>query len=148
MGAASRLPEARQARKWPIVRGVFGLFVGAIHLFVLVNACVRSIVGKWVLGSIGALLRTFLLLALTMANTRIRVAGAEPTLAFFIALFGGPLLSLIMLLLAFRRRRAMPAGSEAQSTAGKIISGWIAVTVFDAMFVAVNVAAHLMSKPH
>lgn len=126
---------------------MLGLFVGAFQLFVMVNACVRSIAGKWLLGSLGGVLRTFLLIAVTMASARIRVAGAEPTPAFTVALYGGPALSLLLLGLAFHRRRAMPAGSEAEGAADKIVKSWLAVVVIDAMFLVIGLASRMMSGP-
>jgi hypothetical protein len=131
---------ARSRPIWRIVRAVFGLFVGAFQLFIMVNACVRSIAGKWLLGSLGALLRTFLLIAVTMASARIRAGAAEPSAGFSVALFGGPALSLALLLLAFHRKRSMPAGSEGETAAGRLVTSWIAVAVIDAIFMLVGLA--------
>lgn len=129
-----------------IVRGVFALFVGAFQLFVLLNACIRSVAGKWVLGSIGGVTRTLLLIALTMANARIRIAGAEPSSAFYVALYAGPALSVLLLALALRRRSRMPAGSEAETAADKIVKGWIGVAVIDGMFVVIGLAARVIGS--
>lgn len=113
----------------------------------MLNACVRSIAGKWVLGSIAAVARITLLVALTMAGSRIRVAGATPTPAFEVALYAGPALTVVALVLAFRRRRDMPAGSDREATAESIARAWLAAAVIDLMFVVVNVAARIISSP-
>jgi len=126
---------------------VFGLFVGALQLFLLVNACLRSIGGKWAVGAIGGLTRTVLLLALTMATARIRLAGAQPSPGYAVAMFTGPAISFVTLALAFRRRRGMPAGSEAETAADKVVTAWIAAGVIDAMFLVIAIAAISMSGP-
>jgi hypothetical protein len=124
---------------------MLGLLAGALHLLLTVNACLRSFAGKWVLGGIGAIVRIFLLLAVTMATARIRGAGAEPSTGFYVALWASPLLSLTLLGLAYRRRTQLPAGSEAEEVADKIVTGWLAVVVLDAMFVVVGVAARFLT---
>lgn len=129
------------------MRAVFGLLVGAFQLFVMVNACIRSIGGKWLIGSLGGMLRVFLLIAIAMASARIRGAGAEPTAGFTIALYAGPALSVLLLLLALQRRRSMPAGSEAEAAADRIVTSWIAVAVIDAIFVVIGVAARIIATP-
>jgi hypothetical protein len=127
-----------------MVRRVFGLFVGAFQLFALVNACVRSIGGKWLLGSLGGLLRTFLLIAITMASARIRVAHAEPTAGYTVALYAGPILSVVLLLLALHRQRALPAGSEARASADRIVTSWMVVAAIDAVFVVIGLGSRLV----
>lgn len=126
---------------------MFGLLVGALHLFVTVNACLRSFAGKWVVGGVGAIVRVFLMIAVTMASARIRGAGAEPSTAFFVALVVSPLLSFVLLGLAYHRRTRLPAGSEAEAVADKVVTSWIAVAVLDAIFVVVGLAARMMATP-
>lgn len=130
-----------------IVRAVIGLFVGALQLFIMINACVRSFAGKWLVGSIGGVVRTFLLIAVTMASARIRLAGAVPSPSFYVALFSGPALSVLLLLLALRRRRTMPPASEAEAGADRIVTSWIAVASIDAIFVVVGLAGRIISTP-
>lgn len=125
---------------------MFGLLVGALQLFLLLNAFLRSIGGKWTLGAIAGITRVVLLIAITMATARIRIAGAEPSSGYAIAMFGGPALSFLMVVLAFRRRRAQPAGSEAKTLADKVVTAWIGAAVIDAMFVAVTIAAIVISR--
>lgn len=125
---------------------MFGLFVGALQLFLLLNACIRSVGGKWGIGAILGVTRTVLLLALTMATARIRLAGAEPSTGYVIAMFAGPAISFAALALAFRRRRTMPAGSEAETAAGKVVTAWIGAAVIDALFVVVAIAALTISR--
>jgi hypothetical protein len=127
-----------------MVRAVVGLFIGALQLFVTLNACIRSVAGKWLLGSIGGVTRTFLLMAITMASARMRIAGAEPSPAFSVALYAGPVISVLVLLLALRRRRKMPAGSEAETAADKSVKGWMGVVVIDGALLAIGVGARLL----
>jgi hypothetical protein len=124
---------------------VFGLLVGALHLFLTVNACLRSFASKWVIGGVGAIVRVFLMIAVTMASARIRGAGAEPSTAFFVALVLSPLLSFVLLGLAYHRRTRLPAGSEAQAVADKVVTSWIAVAVIDAMFVVIGLASRMIA---
>ena len=124
---------------------MFGLLVGALHLFLTVNACLRSFAGRWVVGGVGAVVRVFLMIAVTMASARIRGAGAEPSTAFYVALWVSPLLSFVLLGLAYRRRTRLPAGSEAEAIADKVVTSWIAVAVIDAMFVIIGLASRVIA---
>lgn len=124
---------------------MIGLLIGTFHLLVILNACVRSIAGKWAVGSIAAVARTFLLIAITMAAARIRLAGAQPTAGLMFAVYAGPAMSFIVLGLAFLRRRKTVAGSEAEIGAEKIVRAWLAAAIFDAIFVVVNVGARVIS---
>lgn len=126
---------------------MFGLLVGALHLFLTVNACLRSFAGKWLLGGIGAVVRVFLMIAVTMASARIRGAGAEASTAFYVALWVSPLISFLLLGLAYRRRTRLPAGSEAEAIADKVVTSWIAVAVIDAMFVVIGLASRVIATP-
>ena len=126
---------------------MFGLLVGALHLFLTVNACLRSFAGRWTIGGVGAIVRVFLMIAVTMASARIRGAGAEPSTAFFVALVVSPLLSFVLLGLAYRRRTRLPAGSEAEAVADKIVTSWIAVAVIDAMLVVIGLASRMIAAP-
>jgi hypothetical protein len=123
---------------------VLGLLVGALHLFLTVNACLRSFAGKWVLGGLAAIVRIFLMIAVTMASARIRGAGAEASTAFYVALWASPLLSFVLLALAYRRRTTLASGSEAEAVADKIVTAWIAVAVLDAMFVVIGLASRVL----
>lgn len=125
---------------------MIGLLIGTFHLLVMLNACVRSIAGKWAIGSIAAVTRTFLLIAITMAAARIRVVGAQPTPGLMVAVYAGPAITFIVLALAFVRRRKTAAGSEAEGAAEKIVRAWLAAAIFDAIFVVVNVGARVVSS--
>ncbi len=126
---------------------MFGLLLGALHLFLTLNACLRSFAARWMLGGFAAVVRIFLMIAVTMASARIRGAGAEPSTAFFVALVISPLLSFVLVGLAYRRRTKQVTGSEAESTADKIVTSWIAVAVIDAIFVVVGLAARMIATP-
>jgi hypothetical protein len=133
-------------RVWRIVRRVVGLFVGAFQLFVLVNACVRTVGGRWLFGSLAAGLRMLLLIAVTMASARIRVAGAEPSSGFFVALYAGPCLDVVLSVTARRRRGALPPGSEEEGAADRVWKSWLAVTAMDGLLVAVGLGARALGS--
>lgn len=118
------------------MRAVFGLLLGALQLFALVNASVRSIAGKWLVGTLGAVVRIFLLFAVTMANARIRGAGAEPSQGYFVALYLGPGLSFLLGVLALLRQRKEAPGTESASAAKQTTIAWFVVTAVDVIFVA------------
>lgn len=126
---------------------MFGLFIGALQLFLLINASLRSVGSKWGVGAIAGVTRTVLLLALTMATTRIRLAGAEASTGYVVAMFAGPLISFVALALAFRRRWAAAAGSEAETAADKVVTAWIGAAVIDAMFLVIAFAAIAINRP-
>ena len=126
---------------------MFGLLLGALHLFLTVNACLRSFAAKWLVGGIGAVVRVFLIIAVGMASARIRGAGAEPSTAFYVALWVSPLLSGVLLGLAYLRRTKLPAGSEDAAVAGKVVTSWIAVSAIDALLVLVGLATRVLTTP-
>ena len=105
----------------------------------MLNAGVRSVAGRWVLGSVVAVGRVVLLMALSMAGARIRMGGAEPTPAMNFALYGGPALTLATFGLACLRRRKAPPGADTQDAAGVIMRAWRIAAIFDLLFVIVNV---------
>ncbi len=111
----------------------------------MVNACLRCIGGKWWVGTVGALVRTFLLIAVTMASARMRIAGAEPSAAFSVALFSGPAISLSLTLAAFLRARRREVVSTARAVADPIVTSWGAVAAIDVVFLVVGVAGRLLS---
>lgn len=124
---------------------MFGLLLGALHLFLTVNACLRSFAAKWLLGGIGAVARIFLMIAVTMASARIRGAGAEPSTAFYVALWASPLLSFVLLGLAHLRRTRLAAGSETEVVASKVVTSWIAVATMDGVLVAIGLATRFLA---
>ncbi|WP_146649249.1 hypothetical protein [Labilithrix luteola] len=121
---------------------MFGLLLGALQLFALVNASVRSIAGKWMVGTVGAVVRIFLLFAVTMANARIRGAGAEPSQGYFVALYLSPALSFVIGVLSLLRQRKETAGTEAASAARQTTVAWFVVTAVDIVFVVTGLIAH------
>lgn len=126
---------------------MFRLLVGALQLFVLVIVCVHCVAGRWLIGTLGALVRIVVLMAVAMASARIHTAGAEPSSAYYVALYAGPLLSVVVLVLAHLRRRAMPAG-EAEVAANRLVMSWLAASVVDLMFVVVGVGGRLIGAAH
>ena len=131
-GSASAIENAS-------VAALLGLLIGTVHLLVMLNAGVRSVAGKWAFGSVAAVGRVVLLMALSMAGARIRMGGAEPTPAITVALYGGPALTLATFGLAFLRRRKAPAGSDTQGVADILMRAWRIAAIFDLLFVIVNV---------
>ncbi len=122
---------------------MLGLFLGTVHLLVILNAGVRSVAGRWVLGGVVAVGRVVLLMALSMAGARIRMGGAEPTPAITFALYGGPALTLATFGLAFLRRRKAAADAEARGAADILMRAWRLAAIFDLLFVLVNVTRNL-----
>jgi hypothetical protein len=118
---------------------MLGLFIGAAHLFLMLNAGVRSVAGKWWLGGVAAIARIVLLMALSMAGTRIRSSGAEATSSLTIALYAGPALTVLACALSFLRKRRAEAGSEEARVATLVMRAWIAVAVMDVIYIVVNV---------
>lgn len=121
------------------VAALLGLLIGTVHLLVMLNAGVRSIAGKWVLGGVVAAVRVVVLMALSMAGARIRMGGVEPTPAITFALYGGPALTVATFGLAFYRRRKALAGAGTQDAAEVIMRAWRIAAIFDLLFVIVNV---------
>lgn len=117
-----------------------GLVVGAIQLLVMLNACVRSMFGRWVAGSVAGVFRTVLFVALTMAMSRVR-RGAEPAPSFYLALYAGPALSVLVTIFAHARRRSMPAGSDERTTADQVFVGWVVLAGVDVLLVGLAFAA-------
>lgn len=122
-----------------------GLFLGALHLFLLLNAAIRSVADKWLIGGGAAAVRIVLLMALSMAGARIR-GGAEPTTGATVALYAGPALTAAVLALAFLRKKKTSAGSESERNAQIVMRAWLAVTVIDVAYLVVNVVR--MSGSH
>lgn len=109
----------------------------------MLNAGVRSVAGRWVIGSVVAVGRVVLLMALSMAGARIRMGGADPTPAITFALYGGPALTLATFGLALLRRRKAPAGAESRAVADIVMRAWRIAAIFDLLFVLVNVTRNL-----
>ena len=129
---------------------MLGLFIGTVHLFLMLNAGVRSVAGKWFLGGVAAVARIVLLMALAMAGARIRAGGAEPTSGITVALYAGPALTVVACALAFLRRRRVAAGAagpEAEKVAVIVMQAWLAAAVMDVIFLVVNIV-RMMNASH
>ena len=125
---------------------VLALFIGTIHLFLMLNAGVRSVAGKFWIGCFVAVARIVLLMAVSMAFTRIRVGGVEATPAITIAIYAGPALTVATCALAYARRRKMAAGSEDDRVAEIVMRAWLAAAVMDVIFVAVNITRIMLAR--
>jgi|GEM_PF-3000570 len=117
---------------------VLGLFIGAAHLFLMLNAGVRSVAGKWWLGGVVALARIVLLMALSMASARIR-GGAEPSGSITVALYAGPALTVVAFAVAFYRRRKATGSAEAERVGDIVMRAWAAAALMDVIFLVVNI---------
>jgi hypothetical protein len=117
---------------------VLGLFIGAAHLFLMLNAGVRSVAGKWWFGGVIAVARVVLLMALAMASTRIRGGGAEATSGLTVALYAGPVLTVAACAFTFFRRRGLAPDSEDARVATIVARAWLAAAVMDVLFLVVN----------
>jgi uncharacterized protein (TIGR03382 family) len=117
---------------------VLGLLIGTVHLLLVLNAAVRSVATKWMLGTFAGIARTFLLIAVAIAGARIRT-GAEPTASMNVALYAGPLLTVAVLGFAWLRRRRIAAGSEAEAPADMLVRAWLLAAIMDGLFAAVNI---------
>jgi len=120
---------------------VVGLFVGSLHLFLLINACVFSLSAAWPAGVIAGALRAFLLVALTMAKTRIRLAGVDPTPAFFAAIGVGPALSTAVAVASQIRLAKMPQSESRRGSVARAAYTWTAAALIDATLFGIAIVS-------
>jgi hypothetical protein len=127
---------------------VFGLLFASVQLLVVLNALVRSVSERYVLGSVGALLRVGLVGVSTFYGFRATFAGSEgasaggPVLAAAIL---GPIVSFALLYMAHRRMREVPAvQTEQEERASRVFTAWLGVAILDAMSVVVTLLASVM----
>ena len=125
---------------------VLALFIGTLHLFLMLNAGVRSVGGRFWIGCFVAVSRIVLLMAVSMAFTRIRIGGAEATPAINVALYAGPALTVGTCALAFYRRRQMGADTEQARVAKIVMRAWLAAAVMDVVFVGVNITRIMLAR--
>jgi hypothetical protein len=129
---------------------VLGLFIGAAHLFLMLNAGVRSVAGNWWFGGVVAVARVVLLMALAMATTRIRGGGAEATPGLTVALYAGPALTIAALAFTLLRRRKLAQGapdSDEARVATVVMRAWLAAATMDVIFLVVNLIRMSSSRP-
>jgi hypothetical protein len=133
---------------------VFGIFVSFLQIAALVNAFVRSLAQRFLAGMVGAAVRALLLAGGIFGwlwDRHLRVPGSDlagPAAAAWMvtaAAVLGPLVSFVVLFLAHRRTRDVPAAKEEE--AARVFAAWLPVGLLDALFVAINVFAALVAKP-
>ena len=130
---------------------MFGVFASFLQLAATVNAFLRCLQNKFVLGAVGALVRVALLLAgaASLFVVKAQQAGGTSasggiTLLALVATVGGPLVSFVVLAIAYRRMRGLSAAQEEE--ASRPFRAWLPVALFDAAFVAINFFAWFMTR--
>ena len=132
---------------------MFAVFVSALQLATIVNAFARCVRERFLLGAIGALVRGILLVGGAiggLAVSFVRVSGSDvpppagPLFAAFAATVLGPIVSAVVLWVAHRRRRDVPASEEDRLS--RPFMAWLPVALFDAAFVFINLFAWVMTR--
>jgi len=132
---------------------MFGVFVSVLQLAAIVNAFVRSMRERFLLGTIGAVVRAVLLLAGAIGVVLVRFvhfpgsdvsAPVGPTFVALAATVLGPILSFVVLWVAHRRKRDVPAAEEERLS--RPFMAWLPVALFDAAFVFINLFAWVMTR--
>jgi len=133
---------------------LIGVFFSLLQFIAIVNAFLRSWRERFVLGTIGAVLRALLSIAGAVGavwERLVRFPGSDvpaPLGASVIVLLAaalGPLLSFVVLWSAHRRRKDAPMLEEERLS--RPFNAWLPVALFDVAFVAINGFAYLISKP-
>jgi uncharacterized membrane protein len=132
---------------------MFGVFVSVLQFAAIVNAFVRSLRERFVLGAIGAVVRAVLLLGGAIGVVLVRFvhfpgsdvpAPAGPTFMALVAAVLGPIVSFVVLWVAHRRKRDVSAAQEERVS--RPFNAWLPVALFDAAFVAINGFAWLVAN--
>jgi hypothetical protein len=133
---------------------MFGVIVSILQLAAVINALVRSLQARFIVGIASGCVRALLLVAGAFGALWARSVGASvtearvPVLATSMALAAtvlGPMVSFATLWLAHRRKKDAPAAEEERL--GRPFTAWLPVALFDATFVAINVFASVIANP-
>jgi hypothetical protein len=125
---------------------VIGVFISVLQFAAVVNALIKSMTGRFMLGTVGAALRAVLLLIGAGGAVWSRFvhypgsAVPAPALASLMVLAAavlGPVISAVVLWVAHRRSRDVPMADEERLRGP--FNAWLPVGLFDAVFVVVNV---------
>jgi hypothetical protein len=109
---------------------MFGVIVSVVQLIAVVNAFVRSVQERFIVGIACGSIRALLLVASAFG-----ALSARPSLALAgVAL--GPIVSFAALYIAYRRKKDAPAAQEERL--GRPFVAWLPVTLFDAASIAIN----------
>jgi multisubunit Na+/H+ antiporter MnhC subunit len=132
---------------------VFGIFVSVIQFATIVNAFIKSLGERFTLGAIGALVRAALLIlgsAGAVWSRFVSYPGSDipaPALASFMVMTAvvlGPMLTGMVLWVAYRRCKDVPAAEEERL--GRPFNAWLPVGLFDAVFVVISVFGLIMAS--
>jgi hypothetical protein len=132
---------------------MFVVFGSVLQLLALVNAFIRSLKERFVVGTVGALVRAALLLSGVIGAVWSRFVHfpgsdvAAPATASLMALGAtvlGPVVSFAVLWIAYRRKKDVPAAHEERL--GRPFNAWLPVALLDAAFVLINVLATVFTS--
>jgi hypothetical protein len=132
---------------------MFGVLVSVIQFATVVNAFIKSLGERFMLGTIGAPVRAVLLIlgaAGAVWSRFVSYPGSEippPALASFMALASvvlGPIVTAVVLWVAHRRCKDVPAAEEEHLS--RPFNAWLPVGLFDAVFVIINVFGLVMAS--
>ncbi len=123
---------------------MIGILVAIVHVSLVLNASVRSVLERFVLGSAGGVLRVVLLGVVTVGTVKASFAASDapapsPAYGLLAALVLGPMISFVVLFMAYRRMRDVPAAQE--DRASRVFKAWLGVGIIDAMYVVIMIAA-------
>jgi hypothetical protein len=129
---------------------MFGVFVAIVHVLLVLNASLRSTLERFVLGAAAGVLRVVLLGVVTVNAFKATFAttaatSPPPNPALLAALVVGPIVSFVVLVVAYRRMRDVPAALE--DRASRVFKAWLGVGIIDAMYVVIALAANAISGP-
>jgi hypothetical protein len=135
-----------------MVVGIVSLLQSVLCVYALVR-CARD---RWITGLAGGVLRLVLIgiVAFAIVSSPLSMVPGivhGPTvvtgglaLAVGVASFAGPLVSFVVILLAWRRTRNLPAAEE--QDARRPLKAWIPVGMIDAIFVVIQVGALMIGR--
>lgn len=141
------------SRSSTTLRAMLVVFVSILQLAAIANAFVRFVRDRFVVGTLGALVRALLLVVGALGDLSVRAvtfpgsdvpAPPGPLLIALAAAVLGPLLSFALLWVAHRRRQDVPAADEERLA--RPFMAWLPVALFDAAFVVINVCAWVVSR--
>jgi len=129
---------------------MFGILVAIVHVSLVLNASVRSVLERFILGSAGGVLRVVLLGVVTVSTVKASFAASDaaapsPAYGLLAALVLGPMISFVVLFMAYRRMRDVPAAQE--DRASRVFKAWLGVGIIDAMYVVIMIGASAISRP-
>jgi hypothetical protein len=127
---------------------MFGALVSIVHFALALNALLRCMRERFVVGIVGAVGRAALMVAVVVLGFRLTFPGtqdpsAKEAAAFLMAIVFGPLISFTVLVIAKRRAQNAPAADEERLE--RPFTAWLPVAIIDAMFVVAALGARAIS---